>query len=53
MASAFANAVGQRFETLTDCDDEGGGERWAGDPVAGEVLGLETGMGGYLEEVGC
>ena len=52
MGSAFADAVSEGFETLTDCDDEGGGERRAIYPFPMEVLGLEASVGGHLEEVG-
>ena len=51
MGGAFAYAVGERFEALTDCDDESGGNRWAINPGSVEVLGLETGMRRDLEEV--
>lgn len=44
VGGAFADAVGEGFEALADGDDEGGGEGWAVDPVAGEVLGLQTGV---------
>lgn len=49
---AFADAVGERFEALADCHDEGAGVGGAVDPVAGEVLGLEARVRGHLEEVG-
>lgn len=51
MSGAFANAVGERFEALADGDDKGGGDGRAVDPVAVEVLGLEPGVRGDLEEV--
>ncbi len=52
MGSTFADAVCESFETLTDCDDEGGGERGAIYPFSMEVLGLEARVRGHLEEVG-
>ena len=52
MGGTFADAVCEGFEALTDCDDEGGGERGAVNPFAMKVLGLEASVWGHLEEVG-
>ena len=52
MCSTFADAVCEGFEALTDCDNEGGGERGAIYPFPMKVLGLKARVGGNLEEVG-
>ena len=53
MCSTFADAVCEGFEALTDCNNEGGGQRGAIDPFSVKILGLEARVGGNLEEVGC
>ena len=52
MCSTFADAVCDGFKALTDCDNEGGGERGAIYPFPTEILGLEASVGGNLKEVG-
>lgn len=52
MGGAFADAVGDGFETLADCDNKGGRDGGAVDPIAIEVLRLEAGVRWNLEKVG-
>ena len=52
MRGTGADARGKGFEALADGDNEGTWKRGAVDPGTSEVLSLEAGVRGHLQQIG-
>lgn len=51
MCSTFTGSMRERLKTLTDGYNQSERDRRAVDPIPTQVLGLQTGVRRYLEEV--